>query len=568
MCPELTEARLASLQSSAEARFYCACRDQLPKRVIVLHSVAAVRRRPNGARDAETDFVICDPDLGILVVEVKGGGVTFAPETGEWTSVDRRGKRHTIKDPFRQATAGKYLVLEQLERHPRWAAINREQITIGHAVAFTDIADPSPVVAPASPREIIAGRADLARLDKWVEKTLRFWAGGEGTGKSPGRAGLAIFEETFCKPIEVRAILRDVLDDEEGRRIMLTELQARLLRALGARRRAAICGGAGTGKTVIAFQRARELAASGLRTLFLCYNRPLADQLKRQPDRPPGLVVTNFHQLCEWRIALARQQSGRDLLTEAAQAYPNGDLFELRMPYALALSCELPLERFDVIIVDEGQDFGPDYWLPVEMLLADDRKSTFFVFYDPNQAIYQQAETFPDLGEPFLLLANCRNTRWIHNAAYAFYQGDQTDPPELEGSPLEFIYGDTPERQAALIHQHIGQLLRAERVSPEDIAVLVASSPKSRYYQLLRGRTLIKGVDWAIEDHAAERALLVDTVARFKGLERTVLFLWGLDELDVYRDREILYVGMSRAKGRLILVGSESACSAVSRFQM
>jgi hypothetical protein len=57
-------------------------------------------------------------------------------------------------------------------------------------------------------------------------------------------------------------------------------------------------------------------------------------------------------------------------------------------------------------------------------------------------------------------------------------------------------------------------------------------------------------------------------VARFKGLERAVLFLWGLDEIDPYRDRELLYVGMSRAKGRLTLVGAESACLGLVNFRM
>jgi hypothetical protein len=568
MCPDLSAARLASLQSSAETRFYCACRDQLAERIIVLHSVTAVRRSPSGARDAETDFVICDPDRGILVLEVKGGGVAYDSATG-WTSVDRRGMRHPIKDPFRQATDGKYLILEQLKRHPRWPSNERERVTLGHAVVLADAANPSPIVGPASPREIVAGSDDLRQLEPWLEKAFRFWAGDEGgRTRPPGRSGLAAFEETFCKSIEVRPLLREVLNEEEGSRIRLTQQQARLLRALGGRRRAAVCGGAGTGKTLIAFQRARELAAAGLRTLFVCYNRPLADHLKRQADRPAGLTVTNFHQLCEWRVALARQQSGRALLAEATQAYPGGDRFELLMPFALALSCELPLERFDAIIVDEGQDFGADYWLPLEMLLTDEKESTFYVFYDPNQAIYHRVETFPDLGEPFLLLANCRNTKWIHDAAYSYYRGEDTDAPELEGSPLEFLHADTPERQAVLIHRRIGQLITEQRVSPDDIGILVAGSPKSRYYQLLRGLTLPKGVAWAIEDHEAERSLLVDTVARFKGLERAVLFLWGLDEVDAYRDREILYVGMSRAKGRLTLVGSESVCLALSNFRL
>jgi hypothetical protein len=174
MVPALSSLQLAALQSGAEARFYAALRDQLDDRVLVLHSVAAIRRRTDGARDAEADFVICDPERGILVVEVKGGGVAFEPSTGEWTSVDRRGERHPIKDPFRQAVGGKYLVLEQLARHPRWSAINQQRITIGHGVALTDVANPALIAGPASPREIIVGRDDLGQIGAWVDRALSF----------------------------------------------------------------------------------------------------------------------------------------------------------------------------------------------------------------------------------------------------------------------------------------------------------------------------------------------------------------------------------------------------------
>ena len=50
------------------------------------------------------------------------------------------------------------------------------------------------------------------------------------------------------------------------------------------RRRAMICGGAGTGKTLLAFERAQEMAHSGLKTLLLCYNRALGDHLKAAAD--------------------------------------------------------------------------------------------------------------------------------------------------------------------------------------------------------------------------------------------------------------------------------------------
>jgi superfamily I DNA and RNA helicase len=52
----------------------------------------------------------------------------------------------------------------------------------------------------------------------------------------------------------------------------------------------------------------------------------------------------------------------------------------------------------------------------------------------------------------------------------------------------------------------------------------------------------------------------LETVRRFKGLEADVVFLWGVDALPTSDRREILYVGISRAKSRLTLVGTGEAC--------
>ena len=45
----------------------------------------------------------------------------------------------------------------------------------------------------------------------------------------------------------------------------------------------------------------------------------------------------------------------------------------------------------------------------------------------------------------------------------------------------------------------------------------------------------------------------MDTVKRFKGLERDVIFLW-LDPLSVDEDA-LMYVGVSRAKSLLFVIG-------------
>ncbi|RMH55618.1 MAG: NERD domain-containing protein, partial [Bacteroidetes bacterium] len=54
------------------------------------------------ALQGEADFVILHPDYGMLVIEVKGGGVTWDRAKNRWFSEGRHA-RNPIADPFRQA---------------------------------------------------------------------------------------------------------------------------------------------------------------------------------------------------------------------------------------------------------------------------------------------------------------------------------------------------------------------------------------------------------------------------------------------------------------------------------
>jgi hypothetical protein len=117
MIPALVEEQLRALRSRAEARFYLACREQLPENVVVIHSVSWVYRDGRGKlREGEADFTILIPESGVLAVEVKGGGVAFDSGVGRWYSVGHEGRRNEIKDPFKQASASGMRSLTKLRR--------------------------------------------------------------------------------------------------------------------------------------------------------------------------------------------------------------------------------------------------------------------------------------------------------------------------------------------------------------------------------------------------------------------------------------------------------------------
>jgi hypothetical protein len=216
--------------------------------------------------------------------------------------------------------------------------------------------------------------------------------------------------------------------------------------------------------------------------------------------------------------------------------------------------------------VDEGQDFTDDYWLGIELLLRDERESHLYVFYDQNQSLYTKASALPIKDEPFVLSFNCRNTACIHGLAYSYFSGDVTDPPPGNpGAPIDAISAPSTAAQAESLHAAVVRLLTQEGLQPAQIAVLVCGTSKETFFAALRSKPLPRGVTWAIEAPAVAQGVRVDTVRRFKGLEADVVFLWGVDAAPPAAERELLYVGTSRAKSRLTIVGPKETCARLLR---
>jgi hypothetical protein len=565
MIPTLSDEQLSSLRSRAEARFYSACRDDLPADVVVIHSASWIYRDARGKlREGEADFTILVPQSGVLAVEVKGGGVAFDAGAGRWYSVDREGQRNEIKDPFKQASSERHALQDQLTGHKTWHQWTGTRLTLGHAVMLPDISDSTPLLSPDRPREVLGVNADLRTVGQWLDRVMRFWK--RSDHDALGAQGVRLVEDILCRSVEVRPVLRAVVDDAEQQRIRLTANQAKVLRTIGGRRRAVVSGGAGTGKTVLAVEKAKQLAHLPSNVLLLCYNRPLADAIAIGLQDEPRIQVLTFHQLCDRRVRQATQLTGKDLLEEAKAAYPgnsNKHLFEVQMPYALALSNEVLSEKFDAIVIDEAQDFSDEYWFAIEELMNDQNNGHLYIFIDENQTLYPRHGNLPVAAEPYYLTSNCRNTAPIHEAGYTFYAGEPIDAPDLQGPAVDLIGVDGDEAQADAVVRRVRRWVVDEALRPEDIAVLIAKRPKADCHELLKARGNAAGITWAIEVHGRKRQVLIDTVARFKGLEAQAVVLWIGDELVNEEQWETIYVGATRAKSLLTIVGPVGAIKAL-----
>ncbi|MEY3895476.1 MAG: hypothetical protein RLZZ214_995, partial [Verrucomicrobiota bacterium] len=102
------------------------------------------------------------------------------------------------------------------------------------------------------------------------------------------------------------------------------------------------------------------------------------------------------------------------------------------------------------------------------------------------------------------------------------------------------------------ISQRIGVLLKAEKIEPANVAILV---PALDNLDLLRHHGELKIGNYLVTDSETRRrdALVVDSIRRFKGLESPVVLLIVTGEIEKYQ--ELLYTGISRAQVRLELFG-------------
>ena len=174
-------------------------------------------------------------------------------------------------------------------------------------------------------------------------------------------------------------------------------------------------GGAGSGKTVARLTQAKELTRGvhgmpGQRVALLCYSVGLASWFKRYMstvDRRhrPDFIGT-FEDLAAYLGVT--EFGGRD----------DPDFWENRLPQQMAeLVGDLPdSKKFDSVVVDEAQDFADVWWTPIMHCLRDEERGGIYVYSDENQRVFARFGRPPVPLVPLVLDSNLRNTRQIAEA--------------------------------------------------------------------------------------------------------------------------------------------------------
>lgn len=515
---------------------------QLPDSFNVYYSVAWLSRRLTGdAQDGEADFVVAHPELGVLILEVKGGSIAYDAATGQWSSANRHGEVFPIKDPAAQARTNKHALLQKLRDMPGWSI---EWLTIGHAVVFPDTIVADAQLRPDLPKEIILDGSSLTTIEYAIQRVFAYFHQTDGRTGRLGTSRLQVLDELLAKSFNLRTPLGIELSHQDERLIELTEQQMQILDMLSFQRRATVCGCAGSGKTMLAIEKARRLAAEGFDVLLTCFNVQLAEHLaNRAPD---GVSVFHFHGLCEYLI---READIKAIPPRDANVYYNQFLPDLMLEAVESLG-----PQFDAIIVDEGQDFRENWWLALNELLREPKIGVLYVFFDDNQNLYQGVTQLANLidSQPFLLVENCRNTQQIHHLVARFHQqGSRLKARGPFGTAPQWLPYTTTEEMLRVLRRTLHNLVNEEAVSPKDLIVL---TPRAEARSALTEGLTLGNFALTRKPPRLSGQIQVDTIHRFKGLERKVVIIAELDEA-AHRDKSlILYVGCSRARVHLILL--------------
>lgn len=522
---------------SAECRVYDALESSASLAGAVVYHSRRWHADVNGMRrDGEIDFLVAHPEWGFLSLEVKGGRIGFDAGGDSWTSTDRHGVEHGITNPFRQAEKSKRVVLDYLREH--WPGRRMPFVNARHGVIFPHSEGRGRLSGlPAyAPPEIVACTEHMDKLGSRVAAMMiRQGAETRSPTQPFGSVGMEVIDGFAGRDVDLAPLPETRVRTVDRQIVELTETQTRYLTLLQHQPVAVVEGGAGTGKTMLAMEQARRWAEKHGNTLLLCFNDPLAKAMAGAlADAPLG--VSTFHKFCE-RTAAAH---GIDMIAEK-RSYPKGWLD--RLPDHLeTVALDGPGTLYDAVIIDEAQDFRAEWIEALRMFVASEGR--FWCFRDDGQNVQFGDDLLNVLDvHPFALNENIRNARPVFDAAQPYRVGPAQSCLGPEGPDVEIIE-TAADRVIKTVGRTVNRLLTADGIGPEGIAVLVETRTRADAVAAALSRKDAVGAAEAWSD-----GLVIDTVRRFKGLDRPVVVL-----ATRHGEAAMDYVGHTRARGRLIVI--------------
>jgi len=482
--------------------------------------------------DIEIDLIALIQTIGVVVFETKGGTVTY--DGSDFKQSDRRGSR--VIKPHDQVLKNLYTFKKFLRDRWSYGNIKTEWML---AFPFSHLSQSLDI--PAINRDRIIDHNDIANVLANIGKTMNFHS-----SKNPPR--YADWVDRAFEAAKGHSMLEvDPLGHIKNSYLQIkrmTHERRSILDMVQENDRIYVRGPAGSGKSWLAFEQAKLWADQGLRVGITVYNRGLASYMQRKVAEA-GLedrfgFVGHFHSFAEGVRQKGNQIIGftDEWLKEDAKV-------------ADALSKYPEVEKFDAWVVDEAQDFDPRWWNVITETLKDPAEGKLAIYGDPAQSVYGDKEWPIEGFAKIRLSENLRNSQQIAKSAQALIE-EKVKALGPDSFEVEYAVVENEDDVIGAADDAVARMTDQEFWNPGEIALLTTKY-RHPVHEEKKGE---QDAYW--DEYWSGTDVFYGTVQGFKGLERSVVVLAinGIHERANFED--LMYVGVTRARDRLVVVGTRN----------
>jgi len=607
---------IRSTATTGERLLFRTLKTYLPDDYIVYYEPEIQGRRP--------DFVIIGPDLGLLVLEVKDytKSTLLQVNHDQWHIVASSGEQAVVKSPMKQARDNMFHIVDKLKKDKNLVRLDGKykfqlKFPYGHGVVFTrlytkdfvkeglySVIEPDLCLA----RDEIDPDKEEFSEEILMEKILNMFVVPFRLREPLSYEEINAIRYHLFPEVRISAEFKPPVPYQDQLLLSLHDIktmdlhQENLAKQIGDKNRL-IRGVAGSGKTLILASRAKLLTKEhpDWKILILCYNISLANSIQQMVthmlNEPEDLFDFDFTS-----ESVDVQKNNKNVIVRNFHAWLKNDLRIKEQQISDMIvkleNHEAILPKYDAVLIDEGQDFEPD-WLRLVSLLINEETQSLLLVEDRAQSIYKRKRSYvQDTGLNFrgrskVLSINYRNTSQIVKFAWDFYRKhsifkDKVVNREVEG---EIIAPQSTKRKGPepgivrsrnfydemkIVARQIQRLHKNKKVPLQEMLILYRVKRNLKYpiVDIIK-RTLSEAdIDyyWITENDQSKRSfekedgkVKISTIDSSKGLDYQAVFIVNVDSMpfpledDEEREVSLFYIGMTRAKEYLCLSYSDES---------
>jgi hypothetical protein len=577
------------------------------------------------------DFIIIGPDMGVLIVEVKGWRPNnlIGGNNNSLIIKNDQGQSESQGHPFSRAEKYMSSLVSRLREIPRGDQLvnndgnpeNRFVFPFGHFLVLSNITlEQLSKGSEGDLRHLFPSNKVLTRdkLLTWKELPLgestllvnelkqffdSFWQIDPLDGEKIGILRAAIHPEVW---------IDETVNKGNGKIIDATAFQIKVLdakqeqnaRSIGSGHRI-VYGVAGSGKTILLISKAKFISEQqpDKKILFVCYNVALSIYLKKVLSEFININVVHFDGLTKIYNVVRENKNGKTEENESLGGRFLNFLNEKKGSH----------RNYDIVLVDEAQDFDPSWYSCLLELIKDPDDGDFVIVGDGSQGIYgNKGIVWKDVGikaigravsKKFDLNKNYRNTKEILEVAKIFSSKSSDQDSEntvvaIEVDPdLCLRHGLQPylletkslaeETQEVL--KVVKDLLsgnwfgnKIDPLHPHEIGIFYSHILKNERLAMVnfeKSLATLAPAIWINKDSEsrkkiAEPAIKIQTIHSSKGLQyKAVIFYRAgrmprtFDNIDLTQERKLMYVALTRAENYLLMTTSGSSSSFIDEIK-